>query len=254
MNRPGPTSNDDSLLRRLVEHNDEGATVALLMDLCRQSPELRHWLWEDFGRNAKVRAKFAKVIAETATPPADTFTELTPYSGSWREVRQQHKSQMPAGIYGGLTWNEVRRLVRRYQAGTVDLGVFLLAHDWRQSGKPSPLLMWAGIEFLQWTLPQGRRRPLKHLNKALAFLRRYESKTKRRASLGHADRWKLHALFYMLKHHRKAYRTRELRAHLAGLGLKIGTKNIRRFCTRNGIRRDIRAGRPRARPPTRATY
>ncbi|MDB6168274.1 MAG: hypothetical protein JWM88_1138 [Verrucomicrobia bacterium] len=247
MNRPGPTSSDDSLLRRLVAHNDESATVAQFVELCRQSPELRHWLWEDFGRDAKVRAAVAEMIADASGTPAETFAELTNDAGTWREVRRQLKAQMPAQLYGGLTWAEVVHLVRRYQAGTVDLGVFLLAHDWRKVGKPSPLLTWAGVEFLQWTLPKGRRRPLKHLNKALALLGRYESKTKRRASLGYSDRWKLHALFYMLRHPRESYRTRELRAHLATLKLNVGTKDIRRFCTRHSIRRDVRAGRPRTR-------
>ena len=79
-----------------------------------------------------------------------------------------------------------------------------------------------------------------------------KSKTKRRASLGYSDRWKLHALFYMLRHPRESYRTRELRAHLATLKLNVGTKEIRRFCTRHGIRRDVRAGRPRTRSLARA--
>lgn len=51
-----------------------------------------------------------------------------------------------------------------------------------------------------------------------------------------------------LRHPRKSYRTRELRAHLSALGLEVGTKDIRRFCTRHNILRDIRAGRPRSRP------
>src|SRR5882672_1952315 len=100
MNRPGPTSNDDSLLRRLVEHNDESAAVALLTELCRQSPELRHWLWEDFGRNATVRAKFAKAVANAGTLPAGSFAELTLDVSFWREMRKELKAQMPAGIYG----------------------------------------------------------------------------------------------------------------------------------------------------------
>ena len=39
--------------------------------------------------------------------------------------------------------------------------------------------------------------------------------------------------------------TRDVRAHLAGLGLRISTLDFRRFCKRHGIRRDERAGRPR---------
>ena len=38
-----------SHLRRLAAETDESATVALFVQLCRQSPTLRHWLWEDFS-------------------------------------------------------------------------------------------------------------------------------------------------------------------------------------------------------------
>jgi hypothetical protein len=51
---------------------------------------------------------------------------------------------------------------------------------------------------------------------------------------------------------REAYRTREVRAHLATLGLRISSLDFRRFCKRHGIRRDERAGRPRIHPAARA--
>jgi hypothetical protein len=35
--------------------------------------------------------------------------------------------------------------------------------------------------------------------------------------------------------------------HLATLGLDIGTRDMRRFCKRHDIKRDIQAGRPRKR-------
>jgi len=68
-----------------------------------------------------------------------------------------------------------------------------------------------------------------------------------RTAFGYADWWKLHALVYMLRHPREAYRTREVRAHLATLGLRISSLDFRRFCKRHGIRRNERAGRPRIR-------
>jgi len=49
----------------------------------------------------------------------------------------------------------------------------------------------------------------------------------------------------MMSHPRHADRTREVRAYLAGLGVKISSFDFRRFCTRHAIRRDTRAGRPR---------
>jgi hypothetical protein len=39
--------------------------------------------------------------------------------------------------------------------------------------------------------------------------------------------------------------TRDVRTHLARLGLRISSLDFRRFCIRHGIRRDMRAGRPR---------
>ena len=38
--------------------------------------------------------------------------------------------------------------------------------------------------------------------------------------------------------------------HLATLGLDIGTRDMRRFCKRHGIKRDSQAGRPRKRSST----
>ena len=90
-----------------------------------------------------------------------------------------------------------------------------------------------------------QRRLLKHYYKALSFLRNYEVIPERRSAVGYTERWKLRALFYMLQHPRDSYRTRDVRAHLAALGLKISSLDFRRFCTRHGIRRDMRAGRPR---------
>lgn len=43
-----------------------------------------------------------------------------------------------------------------------------------------------------------------------------------------------------------AYRAREVRAHLATLGLKISSLDFRRFCKRHGIRRDERCPRTRS--------
>lgn len=51
----------------------------------------------------------------------------------------------------------------------------------------------------------------------------------------------------MLRHPRKAYRTRDVRAHLAPLRLRISSLDFRRFCKRHGIARDERSGRPRTR-------
>jgi hypothetical protein len=105
--------------------------------------------------------------------------------------------------------------------------------------------MWAGLAFLESVLPSGRRRLLRHLDDALAFVKRYENKANRRTAVGYADWWKLQTALYILRNPRPSYRTREVRAHLAQLGLRISALDFRRFCKRHGIRRDMRAGRPR---------
>jgi hypothetical protein len=51
-------SEDDPLLRRLSA-TDEAASLALLMQLCRQCPALHAWLSDEFSRDAKVRRKNA---------------------------------------------------------------------------------------------------------------------------------------------------------------------------------------------------
>jgi flagellar biosynthesis regulator FlaF len=179
--------------------------------------------------------------------------ELTGHAESWLEARRQMREQTPVKLYGGLTWNEVTQLIRRYQAGTVDLGVFLFAHDCRKTGKSSPLLKLAGTEFVELVMFSGRERLLVHLNKAIALLKRYENKAEQRVALGYVNRWKMHVLLYMLRHPSEFYLTRELRAHLATLGMKIDSKSMRRFCNLHGIKRDILPGRPRQtkNPPNR---
>ena len=247
MNPPGPTAKANLLLRRLAEHNDESATAALFLQLYRLSPELRHWLRADYARDAKLRAKVDSLAMRGVPPRVVRFAELTDDNGSWRAELRRLKKQMPGRLYGGLTWNEVVQLVHHYQAGTLDPGTFLLVRQWREAGKASPALIWAGLAFQESVLPSGKRRLLKHLNQALAFVRKYENKAERRTAVGYADWWKLNALFYILRHPRESYSTRDLRAHLATLGLDIGTRDMRRFCKRHGIKRDIQAGRPRTR-------
>jgi hypothetical protein len=244
---------DKSLFSLLAQNDDESAAMAILAQLCRESPELRHWLWEDFGRDAKARAMFAQLLDDPAAPPVGRFVELTSDGAAWREMRQKLQAQVPAGIYGGLTWNEVVQLVRHYQAGRIDLGAFLLAQEWRKAGKSSPLLTLASTELLGKVIPSGRRRLLRHLEKALAFLKGYENKARRRNLLGYGNRWKMLVLLYMLRHPCGCYPIRELCDYVASLGFKISPLEMRRFCVHHGIRRDNRAGRPPKPPGAKGT-
>lgn len=44
--------------------NPDDAAVALFTRLCRQSPRLRAWLWDEFARSAKTREQFANILAQ----------------------------------------------------------------------------------------------------------------------------------------------------------------------------------------------
>lgn len=233
----------DPLLSRLTA-TDDVACVALLAQLCRRSPQFAHWLAEDFGRDAAVRKRFAQLAADPAKVLPRRLADFTDDTSAWRSVQRTLRAQLPAKPYGGLAYSEVETLIRHYQAGGIDLGIFLLAQNWDSA---SPASLWAGLHLLESSMPGRQWRMLKQLGKAFTFLRRYESKTKRRAVVGYSDWWKVQLLCHLLRHPREAYRTRDLIGHLAAQGIDVSTKDIRRFCTRHRIRRDMRAGRPRAR-------
>lgn len=239
-----------SLLRQLAQETDESATAALFTQLCRQSPALRHWLWEDFARDSAARDQLARRLRPNAEPVA-RFAELTGEFDAWRAEQRRLRARISRKLYGGLTWQELAKLINHYRAGRSDLGLFVLAQDWLgvgASAAQSPGLMRRAAEFLDLVLRKGNFRALEKLASAARLVRDYQFPAKRRAMVGYSDWWKLQALFYMLRHPRLSYRTRDLRAHLAQQGLKIGTKDVRRFCTRHAISRDMRAGRPRTRP------
>lgn len=231
------------------------AFLRLLADVCRHFPDLREWLVEDFARDKKTRESFLALVEDGDLPGddlADGFAGLAGELGGWAEEKRRLQAQWPVHAihpFGGLTWDEMESLVRRYEARTLPLHVFLLARDWRKAGKAakaSPRLLRTGAEFLDAAIRTGDKRVLAQLGSAVDLLAGFQPK-RLRTTFGYADWWKLHALVYMLRRPREAYRTREVRAHLATLGLRISTLDFRRFCKRHGIQRDERAGRPRTR-------
>ena len=232
-------------LKEFAKSNDDAA-FRLFTQLCRSSPSLREWLWEEFARKPTARAKLALALAQKDM--GDDAAVFSVESHSLRIEAAALREKVPPRIYGGLTWSEVEGLVRHYQAGKLDLGTFLLVNEWRHkngSADQSPRLTLASVEWFGQVVREGDTRLLRHVGKTLRFLASLEKAPKRRGLFGHTDWWKLNVLFYMLRHPRESYRTRDFRAHLAELGIEIGTKDIRRFCTLHGIRRDVRAGRPR---------
>jgi hypothetical protein len=44
---------------RAFAESDDDAAFRLFAQLCRSSPALREWLWEEFARKPKTRAKIA---------------------------------------------------------------------------------------------------------------------------------------------------------------------------------------------------
>lgn len=240
-----PDSN--GLFRRLAAETDESATVGLFVQLCRSSPELRHWLWEDFARSGTTRANFADVLKK-GDADLTRFADLTGESAAWRAERLRLKAKWSRREYGGLSFDELMQLLVRHQAGGIDLAAFLLASEWRRRGSAqslAPRLVSGASEFVAAAMTNGQSHLLQHLEKAADLTREFTNATRRRAVIGPSDWWKTHVLLYMLRHPSPAYRTRDLRAYLAEVGLRVTTRRIREFCTEHGIRRNMRAGRPR---------
>ena len=236
------------------------AFLRLLANMCRQFPDLRLWLIEDFAQDANTRASFLALVERgdlNGEAMSNGFAELAGELDGWLEEKRRMKAQLPAQAtrpFGGLAWEEVEALVRRYEARTLSLNIFLLARDWRKAGdaaKASPKLLQAGADVLDTAIRSGETRQLAQLGQAVELLSGLNPR-RLRTAFGYADWWKLHALVYMLRHPREAYRTRDVRAHLEILGLGISSLDFRRVCKRHGIRRDERAGRPRVRTAERA--
>ncbi|MFZ5495492.1 MAG: hypothetical protein ACOZE5_09185 [Verrucomicrobiota bacterium] len=252
---PGTPVKRPAVLERLLERRGS-AFVRALADTCRAWPELGTWLCEEFGRDAEARVRFKALVAEPDSLAPDEDAEAA-VSGTLTALRREKTRLLAelgpdvARLWGGRTWMELEQLVRRYQAGSLDVSVFMLARHWRKAGERArftPELQRAGLELLDAVIRHGETRLWANLPRAVAILARMDKPTVR-VAFGHADWWKVHALLYMMRRPQPAYRTRDVRAHLAKLGLPISSLDFRRFCNRHGIRRDMRAGRPRTRIP-----
>ena len=229
------------------------AFLRLLARMCQHFPDLKEWLMDDFGRNERTRANFLELIEKRALNDefmADGFADLAGELGGWIEEKKRLKETQPAEAgrpFGGLSWDEMEGLIRRYEARTLGLEAFSLARDWRKAGaaaKASPNLLQEMAELLDAAICSGNPRPILDLGHAVELLAAINPR-RPSSAFGYADWWKLNALVYMLRHPRGAYRTREIRLHLASINLPISSLDFRRFCKRHGIRRDERAGRPR---------
>src|SRR5690606_3124438 len=229
---------DEKLLRRLMTETDESAAAELFVQLCRESRALRHWLWEDFSRDAATRERFARRLRGRASNEVAHIGDLgEDTSGSEEEIRKVRAS-FPARIFGGLTWAEVEALIGQFRAGRSALVAFLLALQWRRAGDAAPRsahLLQSAAQFLDPVFRTGDRHRLNQLRTAVTLVDGSISPKHRRTSVGPSNWWKLHLLFYILRHPKPSYATRELVAHLKQQGLRVAAKGIRRFCARHGI-------------------
>jgi len=118
------------LVLELLAENPDDAAVALYTRLCRQSPKLRAWLWDEFARSSKTRAEFARVLDQSGK--ADNLT-LAHTAGEDRardlenaRLRGQWLTESTLRPYGGLSRPEVEGWIRRYQSGSLHPATFQL--------------------------------------------------------------------------------------------------------------------------------
>lgn len=240
------------LVLELLAENPDDAAVALFTRLCRQSPKLRAWLWDEFAHSAKTRAEFARHLAESGKTDNLTLADAAGESRVRDLERTRLHKQWAAGSairpYGGLSRPEVEAWVRRYQSGSLHPATFQLTLAWRHTKGTelaNPALIRASAAFLAEALGRDNRGLLRQLVRIERFFRAREKLG--RAAYGHLHRWKVHVLLYVLNHPKPNYRTSELVAHLATKKVRVSGKLVRRFCAHHGIARDMRPGRPRVR-------
>lgn len=240
------------LVLELLAEDPDDAAVALFTRLCRQSPKLRAWLWDEFARSSLTRAEFARILAQPGK--ADHFTlahaagEDRPRDAEKARLRSEWQPGSATRPYGGLSRPEVEGWIRRYQSGSLHPATFQLVQAWRRTAgtqPASPALMRASAAFLACALGRDQRGLLRQLIRVERFFR--DRQQLGRAAYGHLHRWKVHVLLYVLNHAKPNYRTSELTAYLATKKIRVSGKLIRRFCARHGIARDTRPGRPRVR-------
>ena len=234
------------LFHQLVGATDESAAVSLFVELCRTSPALRLWLYEDFARDPIQRAEFARVLKATDRR-VTRFADLNGDGSGWRDELRTLRARFAEATFGGLSFNQLKELIVRYQAGQGDSGAFLLAVEWhrhRGTGPLPPRLIRAACDVLDAALAPGGTGLLQQLARAAELAEAFGNRDRLRAALGFTDWWKLNLLLYMMRHPAPAYRTRDLLRHLRGQGLNVSSRALRQFCTKHAIARDMRPGRP----------
>ena len=229
---------ETSLTRDAVE-------LRLFVDLCRSSRRLRVWLFGRFASEPKTRAAFRAVLAGRI--PAD-FKDGPWSPGPMRKVASKPAfSEAGTGRHGGLSEAKIVALIKRFQAGRMDVTAFLFVRLWLrflgQGEDAIPVALWRPtLAFWAAIIRDPRRRIVRHLAKALRFFRERTDRSIGEADFSFAASWKIHVLLYIWDYPKPCYRVGELRDNLPVKYRELDRKDIREFCTKYGIRRDSRAG------------
>ena len=233
---------------------DEAAAVTTFVELLQQSRVLRRWLWVHFADSPAARQRLAQYLKDGRSPAVrgtaflDWLATGTDPVAAPRACVARFGVQVSDKPYGGLSRATVWRLIRRYQAGSIDVGAFMLVYGWRFPESVSGgriRLQRASAAFFDEAIHQNRPHLLRHAAKACDYLADKQRGAIGRSEFGYANWWKLSVLDYLLQHPKPQYRTGELQRHLAAQRLTVHVKDIREFCKKHGIQRDSRAGRPR---------
>src|SRR5437016_13532722 len=111
----------DALFRTLAVGSEEAAAVQVFVTLCRNSPELRHWLWEDFAREPATRDAFAVSVKRAKVDNLTRFADLTGDGVAWHEAARNLRARLRGARHGGRSRAEIEALIVRHQAGQTDL-------------------------------------------------------------------------------------------------------------------------------------
>ncbi|MEO6874910.1 MAG: hypothetical protein ABI222_08815 [Opitutaceae bacterium] len=233
---------------------DDNAAVSAFLEALKHSRYLRHWLWLHFAGSESVRERLAEYLKGAEKPRcsgkkllAQLASEDTSSASSRAPLIHFQREGFVGRPYGGLSRLEVWQLIRFYQAGRIDLGAFLTVYGWQfPESVPSGMLRLkrASAAFFKEAVQGNRPEMFRHALKAFYFLEGKKFGEIGRVDFGYANWWKLSALDYLLRHPKRSYRTGELRRHLLAQRLNVDAKDIRAFCKKHGIQRDVRPGRP----------
>jgi len=247
----------DETLFALCE-NEVSAGIKLIIELLRSMPRLREWFLYA-QKQPLCLQRLDELVEGKITIPPDVLAEggqrllaWITYGGIFprrkrepipNDPAQEWIDKIKALTYGGLSRLQVSKLVRFYQAGTIDTGPFMLANGWRQD-KPSFALLNLTASYCKDGFRNGQPQLIHQLARAADFFNGHPPGTIGKVEFGHAIWKKLQILKYMLQNPKPTYRTGEFVWMLKAQNIHCDPKDIRDFCKKHNIALDSRRGRP----------